>query len=44
MHFVSLRRGSGAQSEIGAYAKAIAESIAPIVPVAMAAWYPEAEE
>ncbi|MEM9271434.1 MAG: FAD-dependent thymidylate synthase [Cyanobacteria bacterium P01_F01_bin.143] len=38
LHFISLRRGAGAQSEIGAYAQAITELIEPIVPVAIAAW------
>ena len=38
LNFIGLRLGGGAQSEIGAYAKAIAESIEPIVPVSMAAW------
>jgi thymidylate synthase (FAD) len=35
LHFIGLRRGEGAQSEIGAYADAIVELITPIVPVAM---------
>ena len=38
LNFIGLRLGAGAQSEIGAYAKAIAELIEPIVPVSMAAW------
>jgi len=38
LHFIALRRGAGAQSEIGAYAQAITELIEPIVPVAIAAW------
>ena len=38
LHFIGLRRGAGAQSEIGAYAEAIVELIKPIVPVAMEAW------
>lgn len=38
LHFIGLRRGAGAQSEIGAYAEAITELIEPIVPVAIAAW------
>ena len=38
LHFIGLRMGAGAQSEIGAYAQAIAELIEPIVPVSMAAW------
>jgi thymidylate synthase (FAD) len=38
LHFINLRRGAGAQSEIGAYAQAIVELITPIVPVAIAAW------
>lgn len=38
LNFIGLRMGAGAQSEIGAYAKAIAELIEPIVPVSMAAW------
>lgn len=39
LHFIDLRRGMGAQSEIGAYAEAIVELIKPIVPVAIEAWY-----
>lgn len=38
LHFIDLRRGTGAQSEIGAYAQAIVELITPIVPVAIEAW------
>lgn len=38
LNFVGLRLGAGAQSEIGAYARAITELIEPIVPVSMAAW------
>ena len=38
LHFIGLRRGAGAQSEIGAYADAIVELIKPIVPVAIEAW------
>lgn len=38
LHFVDLRKGHGAQQEIGAYAIAIQELIAPIVPETMAAW------
>lgn len=38
LNFIGLRMGAGAQSEIGAYAKAIVELIQPIVPVSMAAW------
>ena len=38
LHFIDLRRGAGAQSEIGAYAQAIIELIQPIVPVSMEAW------
>ena len=38
LNFVGLRLGKGAQSEIGAYARAIKELIEPIVPVAMEAW------
>ncbi|MGK7952076.1 MAG: FAD-dependent thymidylate synthase [Xenococcaceae cyanobacterium] len=38
LHFISLRRGAGAQSEIGAYASAITELIKPIVPVSIEAW------
>lgn len=38
LHFLELRRGAGAQNEIGAYAQAIAELIKPIVPAAMDAW------
>lgn len=35
LHFINLRRGSDAQSEIVAYAEAIVELIEPIVPVAI---------
>ena len=38
LHFIDLRRGAGAQSEIGAYAQAIIELIEPIIPVSMEAW------
>lgn len=38
LNFIGLRLGSGAQSEIGAYAQAIVELVQPIVPVSMAAW------
>lgn len=38
LHFIELRRGAGAQSEIGAYAQAITTLLKPIVPVAMEAW------
>ncbi|AFY72557.1 thymidylate synthase, flavin-dependent [Synechococcus sp. PCC 7502] len=38
LHFVGLRSGEGAQSEIGAYAQAIAQLIAPIVPETIKAW------
>ena len=38
LHFIDLRRGAGAQSEIGAYAEAIVELISPIVPIAIEAW------
>ena len=38
LHFISLRRGAGAQSEIGAYAQAITELIKPIVPISIEAW------
>lgn len=38
LHFIGLRRGAGAQSEIGMYASAITELIMPIVPVAIEAW------
>ena len=38
LHFIDLRSGAGAQSEIGAYAKAILELIKPIVPVSLEAW------
>jgi thymidylate synthase (FAD) len=38
LNFIGLRMGSGAQSEIGAYAQAIVELIQPIVPVSMEAW------
>jgi thymidylate synthase (FAD) len=32
LHFIELRRGAGAQSEIALYAEAISELISPIVP------------
>nr|WP_245562062.1 FAD-dependent thymidylate synthase [Stanieria cyanosphaera] len=38
LHFIGLRQGAGAQSEIGAYAQAILELISPIVPVSIEAW------
>ena len=38
LNFVGLRLGSGAQSEIGAYAQAIVDLIEPIVPVSIEAW------
>lgn len=38
LHFIGLRRGAGAQSEIGAYAQAIQTLIKPIVPIAIEAW------
>ncbi len=38
LNFISLRLGTGAQSEIGSYAQAIIELIEPIVPVSMEAW------
>lgn len=38
LHFIGLRKGKGAQSEIALYASAIEELIQPIVPHAMAAW------
>ena len=38
LHFIELRRGAGAQSEIGAYAGAIVELIQPIVPIAIESW------
>lgn len=38
LHFIELRVGAGAQSEIGAYAKAITKLIQPIAPIAMDAW------
>ena len=44
LHFIDLRRGAGAQSEIGAYAQAIIELIKPIVPVSMEAWSSLKEE
>ena len=44
LHFIDLRRGAGAQSEIGAYAQAIIELIQPIVPVSMEAWSSLTEE
>ncbi len=42
LHFISLRRGAGAQSEIGAYAQAITELIKSIVPVSIEAWETQA--
>lgn len=38
LHFIDLRKGAGAQSEIGAYAQAILNLIRPIVPIAIEAW------
>ncbi len=38
LHFIDLRRGAGAQSEIGAYAQAILELIRPTVPISIEAW------
>lgn len=38
LHFLDLRLGHGAQSEIGAYAQAIETLISPVVPVTIAAW------
>jgi len=38
LHFIDLRRGAGAQSEIGAYARAVQSLILPLVPVAIEAW------
>jgi thymidylate synthase (FAD) len=38
LHFIALRQGAGAQSEIGAYAQAILTLIKPIVPVSIEAW------
>lgn len=38
LNFIELRRGSDAQSEIGAYAQAIKTLIEPIVPIALEAW------
>lgn len=38
LHFIGLRKGQGAQSEIGAYASAITELIKLIVPVSIEAW------
>ncbi len=38
LHFIDLRRGDGAQSEIGAYAQTIVELISPIVSNAVEAW------
>ena len=38
LNFIGLRLGTGAQSEIGAYAGAIVELIEPVVPVSMKAW------
>lgn len=39
LHFISLRQGEGAQTEIGAYASAIAQLVTPIVPVTVQAWF-----
>lgn len=44
LHFIDLRSGAGAQSEIGAYAKAILELIKPIVPVSLEAWLSNLKE
>ena len=38
LHFIDLRAGEGAQSEIGAYAQAIIDLVSPIVPEAIQAW------
>lgn len=38
LHFIGLRRGAGAQTEIGAYAQAILELIRPSVPISIKAW------
>ncbi len=38
LHFIGLRSGEGAQSEIGAYAEAISQLISPIVPETIKAW------
>lgn len=38
LNFIELRIGSNAQSEIGAYARAITTLIQPIVPIALEAW------
>jgi thymidylate synthase (FAD) len=38
LHFVGLRSGEGAQSEIGAYAEAIFQLIKPMVPETIKAW------
>lgn len=38
LHFIELRRGAGAQNEIGAYAQAILELIRPTVPISIEAW------
>ena len=38
LHFISLRRGKGAQTEIQAYAKAVLQLINPIVPETVQAW------
>jgi thymidylate synthase (FAD) len=38
LHFIDLRRGAGAQNEIGAYAQAILELIRPTVPISIEAW------
>lgn len=38
LHFISLRRSAGAQSEIGAYAQAVTSLIKPIVPISIESW------
>ncbi len=43
LNFIGLRLGTGAQSEIGAYAQAIIELIKPVVPVSMKAWSTHAD-
>lgn len=44
LHFLFLRKGAGAQSEIGAYAKEIEEMIRPHVPIALEHWLNRKEE
>lgn len=43
LHFIDLRNGIGAQSEIGAYAHAIQSLISPICPIAINVWKEKAD-